>query len=107
MAKSLLLNNPEQESKISEQQFIEDELYIFRRAESADNNSESLWGVVNRVKDGEISLESCSTDLRKFSFWVCLPAEYCFCRRATRFEALTYGWHCGYHEATKKQEKDR
>lgn len=75
---------------IADNPLVEDELYLF---ETAAN--ERLWGVVDRVYDGEVRLESSTTNMSKFEYGTALPHGYDKCRRATTFESRYYGEMCG------------
>ena len=83
--------------EISGESLIDGELYIFSRNNPPLHECKPLWGVIDSVRNGAIRLESCTEDFTAFRFWAQLPAEFRFCRRATQFEALEYGWHCGYY----------
>ena len=81
-----------------------DELWIFSRQNPTHDN-EPLWGVISHFDRNTVHLESCTRDMRSFCISTTLPAGYRFCRRATIFEALTYGWNLGVYEATLNRTK--
>lgn len=72
------------------QALLEDELYLFET-----ESQQRLWGVIDRVYDGVVRLESATGNLHNFEFGISLPPEYTLCRRATTFESRTYGEICG------------
>ena len=86
-------------TEVSQQSIVAGELYIFSRCYPVRQDEKTLWGVVDCLCHSNIRLESCSTDLREFRFWIPLPDEYRFCRRATPAEAMEYGWECSYYES--------
>lgn len=89
-----------------------DELYIFSRKSMLQTDDvvtlatgdDILWGVVENADNDVVHLESCTEDLENFKAWVELPSDYLYCRPATAFESLTYGWQCGYFEAHRAEE---
>ena len=73
-----------------ERQFEIGELYLFHRKNSRCPSISSLWGIFNGYKEGRLSLESSSHNLRSFRHWHILPEEYRYCRRASRHELRDY-----------------
>lgn len=67
------------------------EVYIF----SKDNpecpaDETALWGKYSDHINGEIELETYSTDLREFFLWKMIPPGYKYCRLSTRRELQDY-----------------
>lgn len=73
-----------------ERQFEIGELYLFHRKNSRCPSISSLWGIFNGYKEGRLSLESSSHNLRSFRHWHILPEEYRYCRCASRHELRDY-----------------
>ena len=79
---------------IAENPLIEDEVYLFSRMKAPQSEPRPILGVVDRICNGAVRLESCTLDMQTFRLGAELPAEYRFCRRATTFESRQYGEHC-------------
>ncbi len=66
------------------------ELYLFHTTDPHCPSEGSLGGVVDRIEERRIRLESSSEDLRLFRLWHPLPAIYRYGRQATRAELRDY-----------------
>lgn len=66
------------------------EVYLFHTDNSQCPNEESLWGLYDKSEENTVYLETCSRDHRHFFRGQRLPAEYRFCRLATREELRDY-----------------
>ncbi len=78
--------------------FCDGELYLFHSANPICPAMSSLWGIFDRVESGVIYLESSSRDLQRFRLWHPLPAQYRYCRLATRMELKDYVSALMWHE---------
>ena len=72
------------------QLFVKGDLYLYHRTNRRCPAHSSLWGIFDRTEEGAIYLETSSPDLQKFRYWHRLPAEYRYCRTATRAELRDY-----------------
>ena len=66
------------------------ELYLFHDSDMTCDPDTSLWGIVDRVENDEVYLESSTTDHRSFRRWHPLPADIRYCRLSTRNELRDY-----------------
>lgn len=65
------------------------ELYLFGVTEDG-TSPDVVWGVVDKVAEGRIYLESCSCDLQKFEKWRMLDEKYRYFRLSSRDELRDY-----------------
>lgn len=77
------------------------ELYIFSRRMPPQSDSRPLFGLVDALRGGRILLESATHDMRTFTMWQPLPAEYRFCRPATREEKREFFWSLGFYDGRR------
>lgn len=66
------------------------DLYLFHSDDVTCPSSGSLWGIVDKVADDIVYLESYSSDLSHFILWRSLPAGFRYSRRASRTELRDY-----------------
>ncbi len=86
---------------IAAEKFTIGDVYLFHKTNPQCPAGSSLWGVFDKCKDGEIYLESCSTDNEKFDNWCRLPEGYMYCRLATRPELRRYIFDQTWYESRK------
>ena len=66
------------------------EIYLFHRTDPDCPDDGALWAVVDSRDADGITLESCTDNLIDFSVRCRLPAEYRYCRLASRSEVREY-----------------
>lgn len=66
------------------------EVYLFHKENSECPNEDSLWGLYDKFEENTVYLETCTLDQKHFFREQRLPAEYRFCRLATREELRDY-----------------
>lgn len=86
---------------IAAEKFAVGDVYLFHKTNPRCPAGSSLWGVFDKCKDGEVYLESCSTDNEEFSNWLRLPEGYIYCRLATRPELRRYIFDQTWYESRK------
>ncbi len=79
------------------------EVYLFHPSLPHCPTKSSLWGVFDRTSSGVIPLESSSRDLQSFRLWHPLPAQYRYCRLATRTELREYVAALMWYETHKSK----
>ena len=87
--------------ELPEQRFVIGELYLFHPSNKCCPSHGSLWGIYDKTEEGIIYLESSTLDLRHFSLWHRLPAEYRYRRRATRSELRDYMYSIGICDSSQ------
>ena len=88
-------------SKIDNTNLEPEELYLFNTNDPQCPPKSSLWGIFDRCNGKQILLESSSYDLTTFHLWNPLPAEYIYCRLATRKELRYYTNNIAIFESHK------
>lgn len=83
--------------------FISGELYLFHSTDRACLAEGILFGVIDKITDGILYLESSSSDLSHFRLWYRLPADYHYCRRAIGSEYRDYFFNLGLYECLEMQ----
>lgn len=86
---------------IAAEKFTIGDVYLFHKTDSRCPAGSSLRGVFDKCKDGEVYLESCSTDNGEFDNWCRLPEGYMYCRLATRPELRHYIFDQTWYESRK------
>ncbi len=76
--------------EVKECRFRTGEVYLFSVADPRCGACDSLWATYDRRRGGEIHLEACTSDRRRFLLWQVLPGAYRYCRMATRGELREY-----------------
>lgn len=66
------------------------ELYLFHDSDMDCDPESSLWGIVDRIENDQIYLESSTSDHRSFRRWHPLPGHIRYCRLSTRYELRDY-----------------
>lgn len=66
------------------------EVYLFHATDATCPPESSLWGMVDRVTDEAVYLESSTTDHRKFRRWHILAQDMRYFRLSTRLELRDY-----------------
>ena len=84
---------------IAAEKFVVGDVYLFHKTNPRCSAGSSLWGVFDRCKNGEVYLESCSTDNETFNTWCRLPDGYRYCRLSTRSELRRYIFDQTWHES--------
>lgn len=78
-------------------------LYLFHRSDRRCPAVNSLYGIIDKMSDGIIYLESSSRDLRYFRLWHRLPKHYRYHRRASRSELRDYIFNLACYECASIQ----
>lgn len=74
------------------------ELYLFHRSNPSCPTSNSLFGIIDKMRIGIIYLESSSRDLCRFRLWHRLPNHYRYHRLASRSELRDYIFNLAWYE---------
>ncbi len=80
------------------QNLLSGELYLFHSTDRSSPATGSLFGIIDKIADGIIYLESSSRDLRRFRLWHRLPNHYRYHRRASRSELRDYIFNLACYE---------
>lgn len=65
-------------------------LYLFHRTDRSCQPHGSLWGILDKVAEGSVCLESSTLDMRSFRLWYSVDGSYRFCRLATPAKLRDY-----------------
>lgn len=65
-------------------------LCLFSRTGRSCPPHGSLWGILDKVAEGSVCLESSTLDMRSFRLWHFVDGSYRFCRLATPAELRDY-----------------
>ena len=66
------------------------ELYLFHDSDMTCDPESSLWGIVDRIENDRVYLESSTTDQRSFRRWHPLSGDIRYFRLSTRNELRDY-----------------
>lgn len=88
---------------IAADKFTFGDVYLFHKTNPRCPAGSSLWGVFDKCLDGEVYLESCSTDNEEYHNWCRLPEGYMYCRLSTRSELRRYIFDQTWYESRKLQ----
>lgn len=93
--------------EVKECRFRAGEVYLFSVADPLCGARGSLWATYDKSCGGEIHLEACTSDRRRFVLWHVLPGAYRYCRMATRDELREYMTdmafaQCGGHRQRRR-----
>jgi len=88
---------------VLETTFRAGEVYLFHRTDCRCPPTSSLWGQYAGQEHGRPCLESSTPDLHAFRLWHVLPADYRYCRRATRSELRDYVFASSWSEFRRLQ----
>ncbi len=70
--------------------FKSGEIYLFHKTDPDCPDDDALWAMFDRRDADGIMLESCTYNLIDFSLRCHLPADYRYCRLASRSEVREY-----------------
>ena len=79
--------------------FRKGEVYMLHTDNPDCPSDSSLWALISESDEEALRIESCSTNLRTFTLWKPLPAEYKYCRLTTRGELREFISNYAYYEA--------
>lgn len=76
--------------------FVPGELYLFSLDPRRHDPDRCLWGIFDKLENGNVVLEVMTDGLTRFYRDACVPPEYVSVRRATRNELKDFYFSYGH-----------